>query len=139
MSSIPWVTIVILTLVSFGFANIWYGKIFGNLWCKMHGMDPNNKQQMEEMKKGMWKIILAELVSTFVSITGLSVLIHTLSGYTWGGVALLVWFFFLLPIGVSDIIWGSDTYSDQPKKIAITAGFRLIIMLLSAYVLVTFA
>lgn len=124
-----------MTVVNFMFGHLWFGPFFGKIWKRIHNVDCDNKKQMKEMMKGIWKIMVSELVSTFLIMTGLACVINAIPEYTGVQNAFMIWLAFVLPITVSNVIWGNDKKSDMVTKVAITAGYRLIPLLVAGYVL----
>lgn len=72
MNSLPWMTIVVMTVVNFIFGHLWFGTLFGKKWQKIHKVDCTDKQKMKQMMKGIWKIMVSELLATFVLMVGLA-------------------------------------------------------------------
>ena len=128
--------ILVLTVCSFFAGSFWYGPLFGKLWMRMHyGDKPLSKEEMAKSMQGLWKIMLTELASTFIMVMTLDFLIQILPGFSGIHVAFLVWFGFVLPSMVSSIIWGKDDKGWMPAKIFISTSYRLLFLLISAFVL----
>lgn len=111
-----------------------------------HGDQKFTDAQMKKMMEGMWKIMLAEFIAGFIMIMTLDFLIKVLPpGLAPGeGPALagahagfLVWLGFVLPTMISTVIWGGDMKKWMATKIAVSASYRLIVLLVAGYVLGT--
>lgn len=136
MDSLNWVAIVGLTLLGFILGPIWYGPLFGKTWAKIHGMDCDmDEATKKKMMKGMWKLMLSEFISTFLMTTGLACIIRAIPEYSGIQSAFMVWLAFVLPMSVSNIIWGGDKKSDMPVKITLIVSYRLIVVFVAGYVL----
>ena len=42
---------VLALLLSMGFGMVWYGPIFGEVWCQAQGIDTNDKKKMKSMQE----------------------------------------------------------------------------------------
>ena len=68
-TTLPWVTIILMTVLSFAFGALWHGPLFGKLWMRIHhGKDSFNAKEMQESMKGMWKLMVSEFVATFLMV-----------------------------------------------------------------------
>lgn len=80
--------------------------------------------------------MVSEIVATFLLMAGLACLVNSLPEYTGVQIAFKLWLAFVLPITVSNVIWGGDKRENMVAKIVITAVYRLIPMLVAGYVFV---
>jgi Protein of unknown function (DUF1761) len=138
MDSLNWLSIVIMTVVNFMFGHLWFGPFFGNQWRQMHGLDCLDEVQKKKMMTGIWKIMVSELIATFFIMVGLACIIRAIPEYSGVQNAFMIWLAFILPLTVSNVIWGGDKREYMVSKIMITAGYRLIPMLIAGYVLTHF-
>lgn len=138
MDSLNWSAIIAMTVVNFVFGHLWFGVFFGKQWQRIHGVDGMDQKTKKEMMKGMWKIMVSELVSTFLIMTGLAWVIYEVPEYSGIQNALILWIVFVLPISISNVIWGADKREYMIGKIAINIGGRLIPMIIAGYVLTQF-
>lgn len=102
---------------------------------KIHGMEKKTKKEMEELQKGMGKLIASEFVSVFLTVMTLDFLISILPQFSGMHVGFFVWIGFVLPTYVTATAWGGDDKKWMFLKVLITAGYRLIMLLVSGYVL----
>lgn len=72
MDSLNWVAISIMTIVSFMFGHLWFGPLFGKQWMRIHGMDTMSEKDKKDMMRGVWKIMLAELIATAAIMIGIA-------------------------------------------------------------------
>jgi hypothetical protein len=136
MDSLNWVAIVGLTLMGFILGPIWYGPLlFGKIWMRIHGHDKKTPAEQKKGMEGMWKLMVSEVVSTFLMMVGLACIIRAIPQYSGIQNAFMIWLAFVLPMSVSNIIWGGDKKSDMPIKITIIVAYRLVILLVAGYVL----
>lgn len=70
-----------------------------------HGSKAFTKEEMSAAMKGMWKLMLTELISRALIIVGLACLIGYITTYPWYQTAFMVWIGFLAPLTVSNVIW----------------------------------
>lgn len=134
-----WLVILGISIVAMIMAMIWFWPLFGKLWAKIHGWEHMSKSELKKQEEWMWKLLLLEAISTFVMIGVLSFFIQNLSGYSPFVIALLIWIWFNVPNNISWVIWGADKKKWQSTKIIILAGFNLVVLLLSAYLLTLFS
>ena len=134
--TLPWMMIVIMTVACFALGAVWHGPLFGKLWMRIHhGKDSFNATEMQEAMVGMWKLMLAEFIATFLMVITLSFLVEILPTYSGIHLAFLVWIGFVLPTMTSTVIWGADTKKYMATKIAVSSICRLIGLLATGYVL----
>ncbi len=82
--------------------------------------------------------MVSELVVTFVMMIGLACIVRAVPEYSGVQNAFMVWLAFVVPISISNVIWGSDKREDMVTKILITVGYRLVPMLVAGYVFTHF-
>jgi Protein of unknown function (DUF1761) len=77
--SLPWLQIIIMTVLSWIGGALWFGPIFGKMWMKIHHGDKTlSKGEMEEAKKGMAVLMASELLATFVLMMTFAFLVQLL-------------------------------------------------------------
>ncbi len=138
MQELNWSVIVIMTIISFMFGHLWFGVLFGKQWQRIHGMDCMDEKAKKAMMKGLWKIMISELIATLLIIIGLACIIGAVPEYSGMKTALMVWIAFVVPLTVSNVIWGGDKRENMVPKIAITVSYRLIPLLATGYILTQF-
>jgi hypothetical protein len=136
MTTLPWMTIVIMTIACFALGAVWHGPLFGKLWMRIHhGKDSFNAQEMAEATKGMWKLMVTEFVATLLMVIGLACVVRAIPAYSGMMTAFMLWLAFVLPTMSSTVIWGADTKKYMATKIAVSSICRLIGLLATGYVL----
>ena len=107
MDSLNWLCISLITLGSFFGGALWYSPVlFGNIWMRIHhGETPPSPEAMKELSRGMWKILIVELMVTFVMIMTLDFMISILPAFSGIHTAFMVWMGFVFPTYVSATIW----------------------------------
>ncbi len=130
--SINFFAIILATIISFGLGSLWFSKLFGKTWMKIHHADP---KEMSMSMKSMWKFFLTEFVLTFIINFFLYIVIMQSTSLMFASVTvLLLWLGFILPTITSSVLWGNDNKKYMVKKIALSSVFRLLAMLLSVCV-----
>ena len=71
-----------------------------------HGDKKFIPEEMEKLTAGMWKLMLSELVASFLMIVGLACVIQAIPEYSGVRTAFMVWLAFVLPTLTSSVIWG---------------------------------
>lgn len=127
--------ILLLTVITFIVGSLWFSKLFGKTWMKIHHNKDKTSEEVKKEMKGMWKFMTAEFILTFVINF---MLFFIASGSGTLEIALIstaiVWIGFVLPVTVSNVIWGGDSRKWMVKKIAISSGYRLIAMLFAVWI-----
>jgi hypothetical protein len=83
----------------------------------------------------MWKIMLAEIVSTALIIISLACIMKAIPEYSWYQNSIMIWAGLLLPMSISNIIWGNDKKEWMLAKIAVSSSYRLVTLLIAGYIL----
>jgi Protein of unknown function (DUF1761) len=128
--------IVVATVAQFIIGGIWYMPVFGQLWGKMHGFDKHTPEVQKEMQKGMWKLLIVQLIGTFVTTIVLAFLKTGLPPY-WSvyGLAFFSWLGFVVPTQVAAVLFGGTEPQWVVKKVLIMAGGSLLCLEAAAYIL----
>lgn len=136
MDSLNWLAIAVITVWSWMFGAVWFGPIWGKVWMRIHHGDRKfTDAENKEMMKGMWKLLVTEFIATALMIIGLACIIIAIPEYSGARNALMVWLAFVMPAGVSVVLWGNDAKKWMCTKIALIASNRLIALLVAGYVL----
>ena len=137
MDELNWMMIIIATILSFAIGAVWHGPIFGKLWMRIHhGKDTFSDAEMKKQMVGMWKIMLTEFLATLIMIIGLACIIRVMPPeYSGMHTAFMVWLAFIVTTLTSNTIWGNDAKKWMVTKIAVSAGARLIELLVAGYLL----
>lgn len=110
---------------------IWYGPVFGKIWIKAHGYDP---EQLAEMQQGMGKAYGLSFVCYLVMAWVMALLIAATGWWgTAGGIqtGLICWLGFAATIGLT-----AHLFSDRkPAAYLLDVGFQLIYMVAMGIVL----
>lgn len=131
-----WIAILVITFAAFAGGALWHGPLFGKIWMKIHHGDKVfSKEEMVELSKGMWKLLLTEFVATLLMIISLACLVKAIPQYSGVQVGFMTWLGFVLPMTVSNIIWGGDKREWWCKKILISVSYRLLVFLAAGYIL----
>ena len=102
---------------------------------KIHHETEPSKEEMKEMTKGMWKLLVAEFIMTLLMITSIACIVRAIPQYSGVINAFLLWLGFVVPMTVSNIIWGGDKRQWWCKKILVAISYRLIVFLVAGYIL----
>ncbi len=129
--------ILACAVVGMALGAIWYGPVFGKQWCKLNGVDPNNKVEVARMKKGMAPMMVLQFLLTLFQVY---VLFFYIKGAEaeMGGVsnALWIWAGFVMPTLAASVIWTNESKKQQKKRFLIQAGFTLVTFIVFALIIV---
>lgn len=133
---LPWMMIVIMTVACFALGALWHGPLFGKLWMRIHHGDKKfTDAEMKKSMEGMWKIMLAEFVATFLMVMTLAFIIEIIPSFSGMHLAFVVWIGYVLPTMTSTVVWGGDKKEWMFTKIAVSSICRLLGLLATGYVL----
>ena len=128
--------ILLLTFIVFAGSSLWFSKLFGKTWMKIHHNKDKTPEEMKQDRKNRWKLMLTEFILTLVITTNLFFIASSTNSLSVVlVVTVILWLGFVLPTTVSNTIWGNDEKKWMIKKIAISSGYRLIAMLFTAWIL----
>lgn len=101
--------VFISAAVSMVIGSLWYGPLFGKMFMQAMGMDKMTDAQKAEMKKGMGMSYVLQFIGSLVMFYVLAVMMGRLNQLSVNGglmVAFWSWLGFIVPIKLSDAIWG---------------------------------
>ncbi len=125
-----WIEIGAAFLAYFVLSFLWWGPVFGKLWAKQMGMDPDMKPTSREMGVAMALQVLSTFLIAFV-------LWHVLVAFTVDleadavsnptvsaalRIAFYAWLGFFLPVQLGRVAWEKGTW----LLVAINAGGQLV-------------
>lgn len=131
------IAILVAVVVNFVLGFIWYTPLFGKLWGKEMGYDPNIKPEKSDMFKGMAFMVIGNFLFAWVFA-------HNIAA--WGFVpgmaemgslsnaltaAIFTWLGFYLPGQLGATVWEKNSW----KLFAINTGYSLVSLLVVAFIL----
>ena len=134
MIEINYLLIVVLAIVSMVLGKVWYGQLFGSDWCRLNGVDPDNKEAVKAMQRGMGPVYLIQFLTTLFMIFVVYVytkpaedVMNTVAGavWLWGGI--------VVPTLASAVMWTSEAKRAAAKRFVIQAGYSLVLSLMIGY------
>jgi hypothetical protein len=128
MNAIPWLAILVATVVSFFLGGFWYAPfVFGRIWAREVGMSE------DACKEGpKFKVMVATFVLTLLSTAVLSFCLAPRPGVVYGGIAGLV-----VGFGwVASAIGTNYLYEKKSLKLfLITGGYHVVRLLVAGVIL----
>lgn len=131
------IAILVAVVVNFILGFIWYTPLFGKIWGKEMGYDPEMKPEKSVMLKGMMFMIIGNLLFA-------SVFAHNIAAWQFvPGVkemgplsnaltaAIFTWLGFYLPGQLGAIVWEKNSW----KLFGINTGYHLLFLLVVALIL----
>lgn len=106
---INYLVVLVAAVASMVVGSVWYGPLFGKKYMSAMGMDNMSEEQKVAMKKGMTMTYVWQFIASFVMFFVLAWLMGSMEQVSvHGGVALAVWVWggFVVPLKLSDAIWG---------------------------------
>ncbi|MBC7981501.1 DUF1761 domain-containing protein [Candidatus Parcubacteria bacterium] len=133
--TINYLAIIIATVISFALGSVWFSKLFGKAWMKIHHADAKSAGDIKMSMKNMWKFMLTEFLLTLVINLFLYLaIIKSFSLRFTLATVFLLWLGFILPTTTSSVLWGNDDKKYMARKILISSTYRLVAMLISAWI-----
>ena len=83
----------------------------------------------------MWKLLLTEFIASFLMITSLACLVGSITELPGAKIGFMAWLGFVVPMTVSNIIWGGDKRKWWIQKILVSVSYRLLVFVLAGYIL----
>lgn len=110
MYTINFWPIIISAVVSFAIGALWYSPIlFGKEWMNLMKIDESDID--ETKNKGIWKSYLVHFITHIISLSVLAFFISlsaSVDSSDGAFIGFIVWVGFVLPIGVSNLLWRKD-------------------------------
>lgn len=134
---INFLAIAIAVVAHFILGFLWYTPIFGKIWGKEMGYDPNMKPDPKEMMKGMLFMVIGNVLFAWVFA-------HNIAA--WGFVpgikemgvaanammaAVFTWLGFFLPSHLGSTVWEKRSWT----LFFINAGYNLAALILVSFIL----
>ncbi len=115
---------------------IWYGPLFGKKWMEFYGPKDATPEMMKQMQKQIMPLYFVQFLLSLFQVYVLAWFIPSLSDVSSGvHTAFGIFVGFILPIIAGSALWIGDNYRVMRQKVAIQAGYQLVFMLLSGYIL----
>jgi hypothetical protein len=125
---INWLAVLVVTLVKFVLGFVWFGLVFGKQWQALTGVT------QAQMKAGMAKAIVTDLVTTFIMAFVLVHSVHYAGANTWGmgaGVGFFNWLGYIGAISLSQTV-----YEGRPLKLwGLGNAYQLISLVIMGAIL----
>jgi Protein of unknown function (DUF1761) len=107
MISLSFWPIIVASLASFALGALWYSPaLFGKEWMTLNGM--SDATIAAEAKRGLTKYYVIQFIATIVTfiILGFAVSLGNINtGSAGASIGFFAWIGFILPSGVSSLIW----------------------------------
>lgn len=136
MFEVNYLAVLVAAIVSMILGMVWYSPIlFGRQWSALMGVDPNDKEKMEKMKKesgllyaatAIGSLIMAYILALFFLWIGVEDVINGMLA------SVFIWVGFIATVTFSNAL-----FEKKPKALwAINGGYHLVALLFASAVLV---
>ena len=131
------VAVLVAVVVNFVLGFIWYTPLFGKIWGKEMGYDPELKPEKYVMLKGMafmiignllFAVVLAHNIAAWQFVPGIKEMGPLHNALT---AAIFTWLGFYLPGQLGATVWEKNSW----KLFAINTGYHLASLLVVAFIL----
>ena len=129
--------ILVAVVVNFILGFIWYTPLFGKIWGKEMGYDPNMKPDKSVMMKGMSFMIIGNLLFAWVLAHNIAAWLFVPGIKEMGPFsnsltsAIFTWLGFYLPGQLGATVWEKHSW----KLFGINTGYNLVSLLVVAFIL----
>jgi len=129
--------VLVAVVANFILGSIWYMPLFGKVWGKEMGYDPNMKPDKKVMMKGMAFMVIGNFLFAWVlawTMAGwqfipganeMGPLVNALNS------AIFLWLGFYVPGNLTNTVWEKKSW----KLFGINAGYQLASLLVVAFIL----
>jgi len=129
--------VLVAVVANFILGSIWYMPLFGKVWGKEMGYDPNMKPDKKVMMKGMAFMVIGNFLFAWVlawTMAGwqfipganeMGPLVNALNS------AIFLWLGFYVPGNLTNTVWKKKSW----KLFGINAGYQLASLLVVAFIL----
>lgn len=127
----------IAVVANFIFGFIWYTPLFGKIWGKEMGFDPNVKLPSGALAKGMITMLIGNFLMAWVFehnmvawsfVPGMAAMPPIVSALNSG---IFTWLGFYLPVDIGTVFWENKSW----KLFFINTGYHLGMLLIAAMIL----
>ena len=116
---INWISIIVATVLAFGFGGFWYGPLFGKRWGKLMGFKMDQKPNPKVMRKAFLLQFLGLAMTSYVLSYSVSVWRPSVwglgtdsSNFSYGMCAgVITWLGFYVPMQLSKVAWEQRGWS----------------------------
>lgn len=139
MPDINYLAVLVAAVVTMVVGALWYGPLFGKMWMRGMGWDPNNQEQMAKMKSSAGPAyvqqFIGSLLMAFVLAHVLWAMQQAMPDMTgaWSGVqgGFWMWLGFILPVKYGDKLWGVKKF----KYVSVDLGYHLVNLIIMGIIL----
>lgn len=134
---INFIAIGVAVIANFVLGYLWYTPIFGKVWGKEMGYDPNMKPSQKEFMKGLVYMLIGNFLCAWV-------LAHNIAAWQFVpdvsemgkfsnamSSAIFTWIGFYVPVHLGSTVWEQKSW----KLVGINAGYHLVSLLLISFIL----
>ena len=133
--SVNMFAVLVSTVAAMAIGTLWYSPLlFVNTWLKEIGVDPNDKATLEKGRKDMPKMMVGQLIASFITAFILGQML-SYTGVTTAGVGAIfaawIWLGFYATSAASHVFFEGKSW----KWFAINSGCSLVTVLVMGAIL----
>ena len=129
----------IAVVATFFLGFIWYTPLFGKVWAKEMGMDPEAKPASGEMMKGMAFMVIGNFFLAYVLATDMGAWDIAMAASGEAGSAMMnagmasffIWLGFFMPVDLNAVAWEKKSW----KLFGINTGYHFASLLTAAMII----
>ena len=134
------IAVLVAVVAAFVFGFVWYTFLFGKIWAREMGMNPEDPPKKSEMFKGMFFMIIGSFLMAYVMSHDIAVW----NPVTWGlepgestandyaiMTAFFLWLGYFLPVDLGNVAWERKSWT----LFGINTSYHFVQLLVVAMVL----
>lgn len=134
---INWWMVLGASVLQIVLGSIWYGPLFGKLWMRLMGVSHLSREEIKAKQKQALPLYIIQLVTSIITNAVLYLFVIQSASGMWLVLTVILWLGFVLPIQAGEVIWSTLSSKMKMKKLAVSASYQLLSMLIAAYIYVT--
>ena len=131
------VAILVSVVANFFLGFVWYTPLFGKIWAKEMGFDPNMKPTTGQMTKGMTIMVIGNFLMAYVFAHNIAAWSFVPGANEMSATASIMssvvftWLGFYLPVDLGAVAWENKSW----KLFAINTSYHFLMLLVAAMIL----
>ena len=135
MVHINYFAVLACAILSMVIGAIWYGPLFGRIWSKMSGVDPDDLEAIKKLQKAARPMYLIQFILTLFQVFVFAWYAASIPSISVFSNAMLIWGAFIIPIVAGNAMWNNDSKDTAFARFFIQAGYQLILFVVFALVI----
>lgn len=132
---INYLAVALAAIAQFIIGAVWYMRIFGKTWGKIHGFEAQSPETQAAMQKRMWPLLAVQFIATVVTTIVLAIFIAYVPDWNVYALAGFFWIGFVVPTQVAAVLFGGTKPEWVVTKVLIMGGASILCLEAAAVIL----